>query len=253
MATPSLKAKLQLLPSQSSSGPIRPWHRPLSTGAGRPRTPAPSGALSLRPPFTQGAREQAPWTVTSSLLPTARKGEALGWLPQRKGMFLLSGNVLQEELASRMRMSPAAPQWHPPRRSSHSSSALPSCEATRPATAEGLAFWRWVPPAVQGPLRPTSMARGCQEQGSPRSLKRPRAARPSLPPGSGWSRWTRPPLPGFTHVPRQALRTPALAQRSAVRPTPSWRAPKGRERRSLSLHRPFAGPSQGTGPGHAPA
>lgn len=63
------------------------------------------------------------------------------------------------------------------RRSSHSSSALPSCEATRPATAEGLAFWRWVPPAVQGPLRPTSMARGCQEQGSPRSLKRPRAAR----------------------------------------------------------------------------
>lgn len=139
------------------------------------------------------------------------------------------------------------------RRSSHSSSALPSCEATRPATAEGLAFWRWVPPAVQGPLRPTSMARGCQEQGSPRSLKRPRAARPSLPPGSGWSRWTRPPLPGFTHVPRQALRTPALAQRSAVRPTPSWRAPKGRERRSLSPHRPFAGPSQGTGPGHAPA
>lgn len=114
MATPSLKAKLQLLPSQSSSGPIRPWHRPLSTGAGRPRTPAPSGALSLRPPFTKGAREQAPWTVTSSLLPTARKGEALGWLPQRKGMFLLSGNVLQEELASRMRMSPAAPQWHPP-------------------------------------------------------------------------------------------------------------------------------------------
>lgn len=157
--------------------------------------------------------------MTSSLLPTARKGEALGWLPQRKGMFLLSGNVLQEELA----------------------------------TAEGLAFWRWVPPAVQGLLRPTSMARGCQEQGSPRSLKRPRAARPSLPPGSGWSRWTRPPLPGFTHVPRQALRTPALAQRSTVRPTPSWRAPKGRERRSLSLHRPFAGPSQGTGPGHAPA
>lgn len=31
LATSSSKARLQLLPFQSLSGPIRPWHSPLST------------------------------------------------------------------------------------------------------------------------------------------------------------------------------------------------------------------------------
>lgn len=227
LATSPLKAKL--LPSQSCSGPIRPWHRPLRTGAGRTRTPASSGARH------SGSRGAGP--PDGGLLSAAdSRTEMRSAAPSEKGHVPPQWRCSPGGAGRQDAHVPCCSSVASSTRSGNSSSALPSCGAARRSRGRGAGIRALASSRCPGPTHVDAGSRA-----SPRSLKRPRAAQRSLRPGSGRSRGTRPPLPGFTPVPPAGTADTSPAQRSAVQRTPAG----GRRRDRNGEARRGTGPSWG--------